>query len=628
MTIQTSSDQSLFSEIRQYISLFQKWAWLLALTTILGAVAMYLYDKRQAPIYQSSTTIMIVDPASTQASVVTDYLSSDRLLNTYSELFTTRPLLENVIQRVGLNISVESLKRNIEVVSKAETKLLIIQVQDIDPIRAALISNTMIDVLAEQNERLIFSRYATAEENLQSQIDSVEEQITKLSSEIAQENQQQLLDIEEKMAEFERNILDLVGEITELSIILGLYQFEEGESVYINVEPTDANRVSVLRAKELELSQLQTTLQLYQNIYYELTITGSGSNEFNPDSSFDQRKASLALYQQTYQNLLNDYENINLARLESESNIVQVEAAIPDPKPISPTILQDVSLAAVVGLIVGAGVAYLIEMLDDSIKKPEDVTRILGHPLIGNILHVDVENGPITIHQPRSPVSEAYRSLRTNIQYASVDKPLKSLLVSSPSPGDGKSTIAINLAVVLAQSDQRVILVDADLRRPVIHKRLGLSNRQGLTSLFMRTLDDMLSSTQIIDGTLDNLLTITSGGLPPNPSELFMSDRMGHILERLNKISDIVIIDSPPFMAVTDAAVLASRVDGVLMVIKPGATRLSACQQAVNQLQQVGGNLLGLVMNDIAEKGMRSYYYKNGYYSQYQDYYGESSADE
>lgn len=622
MTIQTSTDQTFNIEIRQYIGLFQKWAWLLVLTTLLASVGMYIYDRQQTPIYQASTTIMVVEPPNTQTSVVADYLGSDRLVNTYSELFTTRPLLEEVVQRLELNMSAENLKGKIEVKTKSETKLLILTVNDIDPNRAALIANTMIDVLIEQNEEMLSKRFATAEGNLQEQIDSVEEQITKLSNEITddeiEQKQQQLLQIEEKIGGLETQIIDLQSEITELSIILGL----NGSETNPIIDPSDVGRISLLRAKELELAQLQTSLELYQNIYYQLTITGT-SEEFNLVAGFDQRRASLALYQQTYQNLLSDYERINLSRLESENNIVPVEPAIPNLKPISPVIVQDVSLAAAVGLIVGAGLAYLIEMLDDTIKKPEDVATHLGLPLLGNILHIDKNARPITVLQPRSPISEAYRSLRTNIQYASVDNPLKTLLITSPSPQDGKSNIAIDLAVVLAQSGQRVILLDGDMRRPVIHKRLKLSNRRGLSSYFVPSSKELLSIMRTVEN-VENLVVITSGSLPPNPSELFMSDRMGQILDKLKKAGDVVIIDSPPLMAVTDAAVLAPRVDGVLIVIKPEATKLSACREAVNQLHQVGGNLIGVVMNDITQKGGRSYYYKNGYYYRYQDYYGET----
>lgn len=180
MAIQSSTDQTFNIEIRQYISMFQKWAWLLALTTILASVGVYFYDKQQPPFFQSSTTIMVVEPPNTQSAVFADYLGSDRLVNTYSELFTSRPLLEEVVQRLGLNVSAGALERRIEVVIRPETKLLELIVKDSDPYRAALIANTMIDVLSEQNEQMLSSRFATAEENLQVQIDSVEEQITKL----------------------------------------------------------------------------------------------------------------------------------------------------------------------------------------------------------------------------------------------------------------------------------------------------------------------------------------------------------------------------------------------------------------------------------------------------------------
>lgn len=624
MTTQLNTDQSIFSEIWQYISLFQKWAWLLALTTLLGAVGMYIYDRQQTSIYQSTTLIMVVEPARTQEIVVADYLGSERLLNTYKKIFTTRTLLEEVISLLALDSSAETLKNNIEVAITPETNVLELKVRDSSSTRAAQIANTMIVVLNNQNEELISSRFSTAEENILAHIDSVEEQITRLSNEIAEEQKQQLIQIEDRISELEAQIIDIQGEITELSIILGMYELEQGDNIVVSVAPSDAGRISVLKAKELELSQLQTSLELYQNIYYELTITGSGSVS-EQNESFDQRRASLALYQQTYQNLLTDYEQINLARLENESNIVQLDAAIPNPKPVSPEIMQDVALAAAVGLIVGAGMAYLIEMLDDSIKKPEDVSTRHGLLLMGNILHVEEDEGPITLRLPRSPVSEAYRSLRTNIQYASVDNPFETLLVTSPSPRDGKSTVAINLAIVLAQSGLRVTLIDGDLRRPVLHKRLGLLNNRGLTSYFMRDVEALPNYLQAAAG-IDGLSVITSGALPPNPSELFMSARMLAILDNLKKTSDIVIIDSPPVLAVTDAAALSPRVDGTLLVVKPGGTKLSAFQQSVGQLRQVGGSLVGVVLNDITDKGMSSYYYKNGYYYQYRDYYGESDA--
>lgn len=389
MTFQSTSDQSFFSEIRQYISMLQKWAWLLVLTTILGAVGMYFYDRQQTPLYQASTKVVIAEPLNTQRTELSLYMGTNRwLVNTYAELFTTQPILESVIQHLGLEVGAGYLKARVSVDASIESGLVTLKVQDIDPERAALIANTLVEQFNVQNEQLLLSRYISAEENLQAQIDSVEEQITRLSKEIAEEQQQQqqqqLAQIEIRISELENSIIDLQGEITELKIILGVIELGDGDSIYTTVDPSDAGRVSVLKAKELELSQLQASLSLYQNIYYELTITGSRT-DINQNDNFDQRQTSLELYQQTYQNLLSDYEKINLARLENESNVVQVEPARPTRHPISPRIMQDVSYAAIFGLIVGIGIAFLIEILDDSIKNPEDITSRVGISILGNI---------------------------------------------------------------------------------------------------------------------------------------------------------------------------------------------------------------------------------------------------
>ena len=631
MEPQYHPDETLQADLRQYIDLLWQWAWLIVLAILLAGIAAYITSRFQDPVYQATTIFLVSEAPSTQASEYTAILTSERLARTYSEMLTKRPILEEVITRLGLEEKFkrpESLKKNITVQVVRDTQLIELSVEDTDPILAAQLANSLISALVDQNENLSSGRYNTAEENLRSQIDSVEEQIISLSAEIADEQQKQVVEIEQKIEELERQIIDLQGEITELQIILGIYRLQgsEADAFYTRVEPSDAGRVTILKEKEMELAQLGTTLQLYQNIFYEFTITGAGE-ELNQNSEYDQKKTSLALYRRTYENLLGDLEAINLARMESGNNIIQVEPAVPPETPVRPRVLMNTALAGVVGGMLAVGALFLIEaLLDDTVKDPDVITTHLGLSVLGNLFHVEEDAEPVTVLQPRSPASEAYRALRTNIQFASVDYPLKSLLITSAGPQEGKSTIAINLAIVLAQSGMRVILLDADLRLPVLHKRLNLRNRLGLTSLFMNNPDDLTSHLQPVEN-VKELNVITTGSLPPNPSELFMSQRMELILDKLENAADVIIIDSPPLMAVTDAAVLAPRVDGVLMVAKPGVTKVRSFHQSVNQVNKVGGNLVGVVMSDITDKGMRSRYYKNNYYYQYQDYYGESSRD-
>lgn len=203
----------------------------------------------------------------------------------------------------------------------------------------------------------------------------------------------------------------------------------------------------------------------------------------------------------------------------------------------------------------------------------------------------------ITVSDPGSPASEAYRTLRTNIHFASLDNPLKALLVTSTDPGEGKSTTLANLAVTMAQAGNRVLVVDCDLRRPSLHRIFGLNNAAGLTTMMLEAHakdQPPVQATQV-----PGLSALTSGPLPPNPSELLGSRRMADVLTALRGEADIVLVDAPPIIAVSDAAILASKVDGVLLVVQANKTRRDLAKKAKAALQKANANLLGVVLNNV-----------------------------
>jgi len=207
----------------------------------------------------------------------------------------------------------------------------------------------------------------------------------------------------------------------------------------------------------------------------------------------------------------------------------------------------------------------------------------------------------ITLADPRSPVAEAYRSLRTNLEFASLDRPLRSLVVTSPGPEEGKSTALANLAVVTAEANKRVILVDCDLRRPRQHEIFGLPNDQGLTN--------MVEEPPFRDVGVAGLRVLTSGPLPPNPAELLASRRMDDILRFLTEQADLVLFDVPPVIAVTDAAILASKVDGTLLLIGAGSTRREHAQRAKEVLERVNARLVGAVLMGVPfDESLHRYY--------------------
>lgn len=211
----------------------------------------------------------------------------------------------------------------------------------------------------------------------------------------------------------------------------------------------------------------------------------------------------------------------------------------------------------------------------------------------------------VTFTHSRSPVSEAYRTLRTNIQFSSLDKPLEAFLITSTGAQEGKSTTAANLAITFAQSGSQVILVDADLRRPSQHRLFGLPNEEGLTTMLLEEEGELPLQYTAVPG----LRLLSSGPLPPNPADVLGFQRMDEAIARLKQESDLIIFDTPPIIAVTDAAVLSAKVDGVLLVLSAGKTKRDHARRAHALLEKVNANVIGAVLNNAKlDRGAYSYY--------------------
>lgn len=295
--------------------------------------------------------------------------------------------------------------------------------------------------------------------------------------------------------------------------------------------------------------------------------------------------------------------------------------------PSGPNTRLNLAIGVVAGLVLGAAGALLRSRLDTRIRSEGDVRQITDLPVLGGIaFDEDATRKPLlTQAAPQSPRAESFRQLRTNLQFANVSAHAKTVLVTSSIPGEGKSTTATNLAIALAQSGLSVCLVDADLRRPMVSEYLGLDGNVGLTTALVGTAD-VLDAVQSWGE--DNLFVLASGMIPPNPSELLGSQEMVRIIERLEGSFDSVVIDAPPLIPVTDAAVLAQHVGGVIMVAGAHTVRRQEVDRSLNSLQLVGAVVLGLVLNRVPTKGADAYAYSYTSYASTQGRMLDESADE
>lgn len=288
-----------------------------------------------------------------------------------------------------------------------------------------------------------------------------------------------------------------------------------------------------------------------------------------------------------------------------------VRPATPPKVPFAPTPVRTAVLALIVGLLIGLGAAFLVDYLDQSIKHPADLEKLHSAiPLLGVVPLVPApDHRPIALSTPNDLSVESYRSLRTSVQFLGIERDVQVLQVTSAMPGEGKTTTATNLAVVLAQTGATVVLVDADLRKPRIHQVFGLPASIGLTD---NLVGDPIDLT--LQGVEDGPEVIVSGPVPPNPSEMLSSKRMTEVIKDLRKRFDYVVVDSAPTLPVSDAKALSRQVDGVLIVVQAGRAGLPQVRQTLTTLEQVNATILGLVLNKATETDVDgSYGYGYGY---------------
>ncbi|HEB02479.1 MAG TPA: polysaccharide biosynthesis tyrosine autokinase [Nitrospirae bacterium] len=385
----------------------------------------------------------------------------------------------------------------------------------------------------------------------------------------------------------------------------------------------------VVKSVENEYDLALSNERNIRRLLSETKLEAHGINE--KFVKYNSLKREVDTNRKLFESLL---QKMHKERIEEEGqtvNVMLVEAAETPSYPERPKKAFNLIIGFMIGILGGAMLAFFFEYFDNTVKAAEDAEEKLGIPVLGMVSHLRREKKGkerhierIVIEEPKSSFAENYKALRTAIMLSSAESTPKTLLITSMGPAEGKTATAVNLALVVAQSVGKVLLVDTDLRKPRIHNIFGFSNKSGLSTYLVG------SNAKIIkEGPSPNINIVTSGPLPPNPSELLGSEKFARFLASMQERYDVVIFDSPPVLTVTDSLVLSKYVDGTIVVARAAKTSYEAVRKGLRQLNDVGSNVLGLLINAIdASKG--GYYYNYYYYHNYNYYYsaGEEEGEE
>jgi non-specific protein-tyrosine kinase len=366
-------------------------------------------------------------------------------------------------------------------------------------------------------------------------------------------------------------------------------------------------------AKESLQSELEKAQAEVQRIQVRLEALGtpSTSEQLNLQN---QLQALLAQNQSNYATLFKSLSEVRLAEAQATDDLYVVESARPSSTPERPTTQLYILLAALIGGTLATGLVLLIGFRDNSVHSREQVEDVVQVPTLAAVGHIKGSKGHsklIALHDPASPITESYRLIRTNIEFASSDTPIQTIVVTSCNPSEGKTVTVANLAIVMAQAGKRVILVDADLRRPMLHEFFQKANKVGISTALSQNNSGRLDANLIETG-IENLRLLPSGPMVSNPAELLGSEHMIKLVEKLRQQADFVLFDSPPLLPVVDASLVSHVCDATLLVVMNGTTQTDDLPKAAHQLFQSGTRLLGVVLNRATDAHNRysEYYHK------------------
>jgi len=583
-----------------------------------------------SPLVDSFINRIKISPIRNSRLVDVSFESKDPILAARIANTTTRAYIDLSLQTKlkatsdavnWLNQQVEEEKKKVE---QAEQALLQYkQQQGIVTDFSSNVETITAQKLAELNKQVVdaTSRRVEAEtryrqaKNLENSPDSMGSIPEVLQNSLIQDIKKQEVDIYKRLSELSKRYGARHPQIIALNNEMKTLNARKASEVQRIVNALQ-NEYRVALAREQSLKEA-----LGQQKGETLSL-----NEKAIDYNVLKREAETS--REMFDLLIKRFKETSLTEDIRTGNIRVIDPAQIPKSPVKPKKTQNILLAMVVGLSLGVGLAFFLEYIDSTIKLPEDISQHLKIPYLGPVPALATETNPdgtlierkpqedlITIFAPKSTASEAYRGIRTSLLLSSADMAPQVILVCSSAPREGKTITTSNIAIAMAQAGSKVLVMDCDLRRPKLHKLFSLDRDKGMSNILVGscTLDDAIVHTQV-----PNVDLIPSGPIPPNPSEILISHHMKELIEKARTRYERIIIDSPPITAVTDAAIVANMVDGVVIVIRANDTHREIIKNGIAHLRSINAHILGAVLNGV-EMGRDSYYYYQYYYY----YYGE-----
>ncbi|KPK96861.1 MAG: hypothetical protein AMJ95_11960 [Omnitrophica WOR_2 bacterium SM23_72] len=655
--------------LRDYLRILRRRKWIILISVVLCTLVSPFFVSQPPVVYQARTTVKI-EERKTIAGLLTEALvyNPADIMTSEANIIKGFPVIKKVAQHLGLLEKDASLEKTQDVVASLQrlvtvkpiqaTNIIEIMVAGEEPKKAMELANTIATTYIEEDLEIKQKQSKTVRKFIEAQLAAIERRLDQNEESLKKFGDQirvtqvdstlknklsalelELIGLSQKYTDKHPNIRQLKEQIKDLR-----------DQVKSPQARADRDKLSQLNRKRQELLEKYTENHpAVQEINEQIKDLENQLASSDYELEYARLTLEAEVNRKLYAMLKEKLEETRITEAQQISSVSVVDPAMILPAARAPKKDLSVLLGMVLGLVLGTGLAFIRENLDTSIGTVEDVENVTRLPVIGVIPSMkgvfkrekDAQKRErmmrlLSHYKPRSPVAEAYRNIQTNLK---IGPQRKTILVTSAGAREGKSTVAINLAIVMAQAGLKTLLLSADLRRPVVAKTFGLKKEPGLTELIIGTakIEDVVNN--IIDVLLgeigfeeaikapglDNIWITPSGHLHAQPVELLESKEFTDVLERLKSRFEVIILDSPPILPVTDASILARKTDCVMIVYEIGRTSRGALMRTKIQLESVGAKIVGVLINNTNPQiePIASY----NYYRQYQ-YYGKEKIDE